>query len=125
VCHRVFGGPWSYDGEPTGKPGPVEQEVGLCRRSNGGAVAGLNMYEAAGHWDDTNAWGVPCCSVTHRNPRKSSPAATTSCSLTGPRRRSRGQAGSGDKDVSLHGCRLMGSPLLEPMLETFWESAIL
>ena len=63
----VFGGPWSYDEAPTGKPGPVEQEwfdsvVGRM----GAAVAGRNMYEAAGHWGDTNPWGVPCFIVTHR-----------------------------------------------------------
>jgi dihydrofolate reductase len=63
----VFGGPWSYDDEPTGKPGLVEQEwfdsvVGRM----GSAVAGRNMYEAAGHWGGRNPWGVPCFIVTHR-----------------------------------------------------------
>src|SRR3954452_12807113 len=52
----VFGGPWSYDEEPSGKPGPVEQEwFDSVLGRMGSAVAGRNMYEAAGLWGDTNS----------------------------------------------------------------------
>jgi dihydrofolate reductase len=63
----VFGGPWTYDtparGEATG-----EDKVWLkeAMASNGAVVAGRGTYEAAGHWGDTNPWGLPFFIVTHR-----------------------------------------------------------
>ena len=67
----VFGGPWSYNEAPTGKPGRVEQEwfdsvVGRM----GSAVAGRNMYEVGSHRGDTNPWGVTCF---HRHPPRRRP----------------------------------------------------
>jgi dihydrofolate reductase len=65
--HWVFGGPWSYDAEPTGAMEPEDQAwmddnlAGL-----GAVVAGRATYEAAGHWGDQNPWGVPFFIVTHR-----------------------------------------------------------
>jgi dihydrofolate reductase len=32
----------------------------------GAVVGGRGTYEAAGHWGDTNPWGVPFFIVTHR-----------------------------------------------------------
>lgn len=29
-------------------------------------IAGRGTYEAAGHWGDTNPWGLPLFIVTHR-----------------------------------------------------------
>jgi dihydrofolate reductase len=33
---------------------------------NGAVIAGRGTYEASGHWDDTNPFGVPFFVVTHR-----------------------------------------------------------
>ena len=63
----VFGGPWTYEspgrGEATG-----EDKVWLDQAiaGNGAVIAGRGTYEAAGHWGDTNPWGVPFFIVTHR-----------------------------------------------------------
>jgi dihydrofolate reductase len=63
----VFGGPWSYDsperGEATGQDKAwLEETIG----ANGAVIAGRGTYEAAGHWGDTNPWGIPFFVVTHR-----------------------------------------------------------
>jgi dihydrofolate reductase len=63
----VFGGPWRYDspdrGEAVGADKAWLEEV---MGANGAVVTGRNTYEAAGHWGDTNPWGVPVFVVTHR-----------------------------------------------------------
>jgi dihydrofolate reductase len=63
----VFGGPWTYDsperGEPVGEDKAFLEEV---MGANGAVVAGRATYEAAGHWGDTNPWGLPVFIVTHR-----------------------------------------------------------
>jgi dihydrofolate reductase len=63
----VFGGPWSYDtpvrGEAVGEDEAWLEEV---MGANGAVVAGRGTYEAAGHWGDTNPWGLPVFIVTHR-----------------------------------------------------------
>ncbi len=65
--YRVFGGPWSYDsperGEAVGEDKAWLEEV---MGANGAVVAGRSTYEAAGHWGDTNPWGLPVFIVTHR-----------------------------------------------------------
>jgi dihydrofolate reductase len=63
----VFGGPWTYDspgrGEATGED-KAWLEAGIA--SSGAVIAGRGTYEAAGHWGDTNPWGMPIFIVTHR-----------------------------------------------------------
>jgi dihydrofolate reductase len=63
----VFGGPWSYDtptrGEPTGED-KVWFDAAMAE--TGAVVTGRGTYEAAGHWGDTNPWGVPVFVVTSR-----------------------------------------------------------
>jgi dihydrofolate reductase len=109
----VFGGPWSYDEEPTGQPGRVEQEwfdsvVGRM----GAAVAGRNMYEAAGHWGDTNPWGVPCFIVTHRT--EDQPDGDDFVFVDGLAAAiERAKQAAGDKDVSLGG----GADVIRQALE--------
>jgi len=63
----VFGGPWSYDSPPRGEA-TGEDKAWLDRAvAEGGAViSGRGTYEAAGHWGDTNPWGMPFFVVTHR-----------------------------------------------------------
>ena len=63
----VFGGPWTYEspgrGEATGED---KAWLEAAMASTGAVIAGRGTYEAAGHWGDTNPWGVPFFIVTHR-----------------------------------------------------------
>jgi len=63
----VFGGPWTYEspgrGEATGEDKAwLDQAIA----GTGAVIGGRGTYEAAGHWGDTNPWGVPFFVVTHR-----------------------------------------------------------
>jgi dihydrofolate reductase len=63
----VFGGPWSYDEEPTGEATGVDKEFLEEGMARGGAiVGGRNTYEAAEAWGGSNPFGVPFFIVTHR-----------------------------------------------------------
>ncbi len=63
----VFGGPWTYESGPKGEATGVDKEyLDEGMRSQGAAIVGRNMYEAAGHWDDRNPWAVPTFILTHR-----------------------------------------------------------
>jgi dihydrofolate reductase len=63
----VFGGPWTYDTPPKGKPSG-EDAAWLAQALGrvGAVVGGRGTYEAAGHWGDENPWGLPFFIVTHR-----------------------------------------------------------
>src|SRR3954447_403597 len=63
----VFGGPWSDDAEPRGEASGEDQAwlEGAMKRV-GAVVGGRWTYEAAGHWGDSNPWGLPFFIVTHR-----------------------------------------------------------
>jgi dihydrofolate reductase len=62
----VFGGPWSYDEEPTGEATGVDKEVLDEGFANLGAVIGGHAtYEASEAWGGTNPWRVPFFIVTH------------------------------------------------------------
>ena len=63
----VFGGPWSYDEEPTGEPTGADKEFfdeGIARV--GAIIGGRNTYEAAEAWGGENPFGAPFFIVTHR-----------------------------------------------------------
>ena len=63
----VFGGPWSYEEEPTGEATGVDKEFlerGIARV--GAVIGGRNTYEAAGAWGGSNPFAVPFFVVTHR-----------------------------------------------------------
>ena len=63
----VFGGPWSYDEEPTGEPTGADKEYLDSAIARGGAiVGGRNTYEAAEAWGGQNPFGAPFFIVTHR-----------------------------------------------------------
>lgn len=63
----VFGGPWSYDSEPTGEAiGEDKAWLDEAFASLGAVVGGRGTYEAAEHWGGTNPWGIPFFIVTHR-----------------------------------------------------------
>jgi dihydrofolate reductase len=63
----VFGGPWSYDEEPSGEATGADKEFldGAIGRV-GAIVGGRNTYEAAQAWGGQNPFGVPFFIVTHR-----------------------------------------------------------
>ena len=62
----VFGGPWSYEAEPTGEATGADKEYldGAMARA-GAVVVGRRMYEAAEAWGGQNPFGVPLFVVTH------------------------------------------------------------
>jgi dihydrofolate reductase len=63
----VFGGPWSYDSEPSGEATGVDKEYLDAAMARGGAVVvGRGMYEAAEALGARNPFGVPLFVVTHR-----------------------------------------------------------
>jgi dihydrofolate reductase len=63
----VFGGPWSYDAEPTGDPtGEDAAWLAQVMTGLGAVVAGRWTYEAADHWGGKNPWGQALFIVTHR-----------------------------------------------------------
>ena len=63
----VFGGPWRYDsperGEPVGEDKAWFDEI---TAETGAVIGGRTTYESAGHWGDTNPFGVPFFILTHR-----------------------------------------------------------
>ena len=63
----VFGGPWTYEAEPTGEATGADKEFldqGINRV--GAIVGGRNTYEAAEAWGGRNPFPVPFFVVTHR-----------------------------------------------------------
>jgi len=65
--HWVFGGPWTYDEEPTGEmAGEDRAWMDEAMAGLGAIVGGRWTYEAADHWGGQNPWDVPFFIVTHR-----------------------------------------------------------
>jgi dihydrofolate reductase len=63
----VFGGPWTYDAEPTGEAtGEDAAWLQEAMSGLGAVVGGRWTYEAADHWGGQNPWGLPFFIVTHR-----------------------------------------------------------
>jgi dihydrofolate reductase len=63
----VFGGPWTYDAEPTGEASGEDAEwLREAMSKLGAVVAGRWTYETAEHWGDKNPWDKPFFIVTHR-----------------------------------------------------------
>ena len=63
----VFGGPWSYEAEPSGEATGADKEyLDEGMRRAGAIVVGRGMYEAAEAWGGQNPFGVPLFVVTHR-----------------------------------------------------------
>src|SRR5205823_3227479 len=99
----VFGGPWSYDEEPTGKPaGEDAAWLDEMVSKMGAAVGGRWTYEAAGHWGDANPWGVPFFIVTHR-PEEEPPGGAFIFVAGVPEAIQRAKDAAGDKDVHVMG----------------------
>ena len=63
----VFGGPWSYEAEPSGEAtGTDKKYLDEAMARAGAVVVGRGMYEAADEWGGKNPFGVPVFVVTHR-----------------------------------------------------------
>ena len=63
----VFGGPWTYEAEPTGETSGEDAEwLQELTSSLGAVVGGRWTYEAADHWGGKNPWDRPFFIVTHR-----------------------------------------------------------
>ena len=109
----VFGGPWTYDaparGEATGEDKAVLEEEGA---KAGAVIAGRGTYEAAGHWGDTNPFGVPFFIVTHR-PEEQPPGDDFIFVGSLPEAIDRATAAAGDKRVNVKG----GADVIRQALE--------
>jgi len=63
----VFGGPWTYDNHPQGKPAGVDQQYMDEVFTSGGAwLVGRAMHDVVDGWGDDPGFGVPVFVVTHR-----------------------------------------------------------
>jgi dihydrofolate reductase len=63
----VFGGPWTYDAEPSGESTGEDAEwLSEAVSRIGAVVAGRQTYEASDRWGGQNPWGLPFFIVTHR-----------------------------------------------------------
>jgi len=99
----VFGGPWSYDAEPTSEAtGEDAAWLADAMASLGAVVGGRWTYEAAGHWGDENPWGLPFFIVTHRPEEEPEGDAFTFVSGV-EEAVDQARAAAGGKDVSVMG----------------------
>jgi dihydrofolate reductase len=99
----VFGGPWSYESEPTGEPSGEDAAwlEGTMQRV-GAVVGGRWTYEAADRWGDKNPWGLPFFIVTHRPEEE--PASGAFTFVDGVEEAvARAREAAGDKDVHVMG----------------------
>ncbi|MEP6760063.1 MAG: dihydrofolate reductase family protein [Sporichthyaceae bacterium] len=99
----VFGGPWSYDEEPkTEATGEDKAWLDAAMAKVGAVVGGRATYEAAGHWGDSNPWGLPFFIVTHRPEEQ--PEGDDFVFVDGVEAAvARAVEAAGDKDVSVMG----------------------
>jgi dihydrofolate reductase len=99
----VFGGPWSYDSEPTGEPtGEDAAWLEETMQRVGAVVGGRWTYEAAERWGDKNPWGLPFFIVTHRPQEE--PAGGAFTFVDGVEEAiARAREAAGDKDVHVMG----------------------
>ena len=109
----VFGGPWTYDADPTGEPTGEDAEwMQQAMSGLGAVVSGRWTYEAAKHWGDENSWGLPVFIVTHRPEEEPEGGAFAFVSGVGAAVE-RGREAAGDKDVYVMG----GADVLRQALE--------
>jgi dihydrofolate reductase len=99
----VFGGPWTYDAEPTGEATGEDAEWLKQAMSKLGAVVGGRWtYEAADHWGGENPWDLPFFIVTHRPEEE--PAGKGFTFVSGvPEAVEQARKAAGDKDVHVMG----------------------
>jgi dihydrofolate reductase len=99
----VFGGPWSYDQEPSGDATGADKEyLDEAVARTGAVVGGRNTYEAAEAWGGRNPWGLPFFIVTHR-PQDEPPGAGFTFVDGLDEAIARARQAAGDKDVHVMG----------------------
>ena len=99
----VFGGPWTYEAEPTGEATGADKEFldqGINRV--GAIVGGRNTYEAAEAWGGRNPFPVPFFVVTHRPKDEPSDAGFTFVDGV-DQAIARAKGAAGEKDVFVMG----------------------
>jgi len=98
----VFGGPWTYDAEPTGEAtGEDKAFLDEAIARVGAIICGRGTYEAAEHWGGSNPFGVPFFVVTHRTEDEPDEGFAFVGSIEEAVMRARETAG--ERDVSLMG----------------------
>jgi dihydrofolate reductase len=99
----VFGGPWTYENEPEGKPsGDDAAWLEEVSSRVGAVVGGRGTYEAARHWGGENPWGLPFFIVTHRPEEQ--PEGDDFTFVSGVEAAvERAREAAGDKDVHVMG----------------------
>ena len=100
----VFGGPWSYGGEPSGEAAGEDAEwLREAMAGLGAVVGGRWTYEAAEHWGDREPVG-PADLHRHRTGRRSSPRANGFTFVDGVAEAvALAKDAAGEKDVSVMG----------------------
>jgi dihydrofolate reductase len=97
----VFGGPWSYDAEPSAAPTGVDKEyLDAAFARLGAVIGGRRTFEAAEAWGVSNPWGVPFFILTHHT-ADAPPGFTFVDGFADALLRARKAAGA--KDVSIMG----------------------
>lgn len=99
----VFGGPWTYEEDPTGEAIGEDKrflEDGMARA--GAVIGGRNTYEAAEAWGGRNPFGLPFFVVTHR-PEDEPPDASFTFVSGLDEAFGRGLEAAGDKDLLVMG----------------------
>jgi len=99
----VFGGPWSYESEPTGEATGADKEyLDAMMARLGAVVGGRNTFESAEGWGGQNPWPVPFFIVTHRP--EDEPAGSGMSFVDGLENAiARASESAGDKDVQVMG----------------------
>jgi dihydrofolate reductase len=99
----VFGGPWTYEAEPSGEATGADKEyLGGAMARAGAVVIGRGMYEAAEAWGGQNPFGVPLFVVTHR--REDAPSEDGFTFVDGlDEAIARARQAAGGKDISVGG----------------------
>ena len=99
----VFGGPWTYEAEPTGQAaGEDAAWLEEAMSGLGAVVCGRWTYEAAEHWGDENPWEIPLFVVTHRPDEQ--PEGDAFTFVAGLEEAvARAKEAAGDKDVHVMG----------------------
>ena len=119
----VFGAPWTYESGPKGEATGVDKEyLDEGMRSQGAAIVGRTMYEAAGHWGDRNPWGVPTFVLTHR-PQEQPDGDEFTFVGSLDEALSRAREAAGDKDVHLAGGADLIRQALRPRSSTSCRSS--
>jgi dihydrofolate reductase len=109
----VFGGPWTYDNEPSGEAtGEDAAWLAEVMSRLGAVVSGRWTYEAARHWGDKNPWGFPVFIVTHRPEEEPKGGAFTFVSGVKEAVED-ARVAAGDKDVHVMG----GADVIRQALE--------